>query len=139
MSVLHRVPLLPPPCQGLPGLTLGGAPLLQPAVQLPQLLAHRLVPVQHLLSGSRQGGEQGLGLGGGGRLHGLLLPQFLQLPCQGPGRLGRLLGLLALAPQLLPHPSQLVLDFGQPLLPLADLAPQAVRRPSCWSRSARMR
>ena len=84
--VLDAVPLLPGLFQLLVRLPQVGAGKLQPLLQASQLLAHRLVPVQHLLGGGGQGGEKGLGLVGVGGLGGLLPPQGLQLLGQGTGR-----------------------------------------------------
>ena len=66
----------------LPGHRMGGGELLLPGGEL---LPDGLVPVQQLLGGGGQGGEECLGLSGGGVLHRLLLPQGLQLALQGAG------------------------------------------------------
>ena len=84
--VLDAVPLLPGLLQLLVRLPQVGAGKVQPLLQAAQLLAHRLVPVQHLLGGGGQGGEESLGLVGVGGLGGLLPPQRLQLLGQGAGR-----------------------------------------------------
>ena len=84
--VLDAVTLLPGLLQLLVRLPQVGAGKVQPFLQAAQLLAHRLVPVQHLLGGGGQGGEESLGLVGVGGLGGLLPPQRLQLLGQGAGR-----------------------------------------------------
>ena len=124
--VFHSVPLLP----GGPLLAVGrsrvGPGGLQPLFQAAQLLAHRLVPVQHLLGGSGQSGQQGLGLVGVGGLHSLPAPQLLQLLGQGACGTQGLLGLLILLLHAAAGLLQLGLDLIQPGAPLGDLALQAV-------------
>ena len=101
-DVQQGIPVLPGLGQLLPGpggLLPGHGELLLP---LGQLLPHRLVPVQQLLGGGGQRGEQGSGLRGGGGLYGLFLPQGLQLVPQGPGALTDLPAGLLGGSQLVP-------------------------------------
>ena len=125
-DVLGGVPLL----HGVVVLLLGGADLLfrlvQPLLQFMGLPADGLVPVQHLLGGGGQGGQQGLGLGGVGGAQILPLPQLLQFPGQSARRAGGLLCLTALGGQLLPGALQLTLDLLQPPAALVDLGGQGV-------------
>ena len=88
----------------LPGHRMSGGELLLPGGEL---LPDGLVPVQQLLGGGGQGGEEGLGLSGGGVLHGLLLPQGLQLALQGTGA-------AALVLVGLPGGGELLLQPGSP-------------------------
>ena len=92
-DVLQAVPVLLGLVQGSPR----PVPLGQGAAELilacGELLPHRLVPVHNLLGGGGQGGQQGLGLGRGGGLHRLLLPQGLHLALQSARGGGGLLGL----------------------------------------------
>ena len=92
--------------------------LLLPPVQPAELLAHRLVPVQHLLGGGSQGGQQGLGLMGIGCLDRLLPPQLLQFLSQSSRRAQGLLGGGVLLLRLFSGPFQLLVDLCQTGAPL---------------------
>lgn len=100
---------------------------------------HRLIPVQQLLGRGGQGGEQSLGLGGGGVFHRLLPAQLLQLSGQGACGADGLLGLPLFRGQLRRQGVQLAHQRPQTLLPLGNLAPMESARPSCCSSSRWMR
>ena len=120
-DIAQGIPVL----SGLLQLGGGGLGLLlqspEVLLTLGQLPAHRAVPVHQLLGRGGQGGQQGPGLGGRGRVHILPPAQLLQLLGQGAGALGDIGGLLLLPGQsLLPRPG-IGQDLLQPLLPLPDL------------------
>ena len=127
--IFHCVPLL----LRLPQLLLRGGEfrsrLLLPPVQPAELLAHRLVPVQHLLGGGSQSGQQGLGLMGIGCLDRLLPPQLLQFLSQSSRRAQGLLGGGVLLLRLFSGPFQLLVDLCQTGAPLRNLAGEAVLPP----------
>ena len=125
--VLEGVPILPGLIQGLAGLPLLCFEGLEPLLPGGELLPHRLVPIQQLLGGGGQGGQQGLGLGRGGGLHRLLLPQLLQLGGQGAGGAGGLVGLRLAGGQLGLELLRLRRQLVQPGPPLGDLGGNGAR------------
>ena len=112
-DVFHAVPLLQGLIQLLLGLLHVLAGVLQPLLQGGKLPAQALVPVQHLL----------VGVGG---LHGLPVPQLLQLPGQGARGAQGLLGLCVLLLHLAAALLQGLLHLGQAGAALGDLAVQTV-------------
>ena len=121
-DIFNGVPVLPGLSQflfGLLGLGLGGG---KPLLTLGELLADCGVPVQHLLGGGGKGGEKGLGLGGGGGLHRLLLPQGLHLGGKAARVSAQLIGLGLLPGDLFLQSGDLPLDLIQTTLALGDLS-----------------
>ena len=121
-DILDGIPVLPGLLQVLSrrlGFGFGG---LQPLLPLGQLLTDRLIPVQHLLGGGGQSGEQGLGLGGGGGLHRLLLAQGLHLGGKAARVPAYLVRLGLLGGDLSLQGGGLRPDLIQTALPLGDLA-----------------
>ena len=98
------------------GHLVSGGELLLPGSQL---LPDGLVPVQQLLGCGGQGGEQRLGLDGGGVLHRLLLPQRLQLTLESAG-------VAALVLVGLPGGGELPLQPGSPGVDLLHAGPPLV-------------
>ena len=127
--ILEGIPVLP----GLGQLLLGRVPALlklaHPLLTGGQLLMHRLIPVQQLLGRGGQGGEQSLGLGGGGVFHRLLPAQLLQLSGQGACGADGLLGLPLFRGQLRRQGVQLAHQRPQTLLPLGNLGADGVGPP----------
>ena len=120
-DVFEGIPVLP----GLIQLLGGGLPLLfslsEAAFTGGQFLPHGLVPVHQLLGRGGQGGEQGPGLGGGGGLHRLLLPQNLHLGGQGAGVPAGVLGGALPLPELGPEGLRLPDNTLQPFSTVLNL------------------
>ena len=126
-DVAHRVPLLQGlvqlPPQRLAGLL--GLPDL--VLLLQQLLAHLLVPVVEFLGGGGQGGQQLLGLPGGGALQPFPLLKDSQLLSETARRAQGLLRLAIQVLQLAPAILHFFLKLLHPGLALGDLPGNGAR------------
>ena len=120
-DVSGRVPVLGDLVQLLPGAVQRFSRLGRLVLLLLELLAQPFLPVVQLLGGGGQGGEQFLGLPGGGGLQPLPFLEALQLIVQGARRAQNLLGALGQRVDFFLTGGHVPLDLVQTAAALLDL------------------